>query len=68
MAGASPTPPISLRERSFQLAGAEEPLPKWLTVSFLLHGALITCMFTLSFFSPSPLPDQPVYTVDLIGG
>ena len=68
MAGAGPAPTISLRERSFQLAGAEERLPKWLTVSFLLHGALIACLFTVSFFSPSPLPDQPVYTVDLIGG
>jgi colicin import membrane protein len=68
MAGASPAPTISLRERSFQLAGAEERLPKWLTVSFLLHAALIACMFTVSFFSAPPLPDQPVYTVDLIGG
>ena len=68
MAEASPTPTISLRERSFQLAGAEERLPRWLTVSFVLHAALIACMFTVSFFSPSPLPDQPVYTVDLVGG
>jgi colicin import membrane protein len=68
MAGASPAPTINLRERSFQLAGAEERLPKWLTVSFLLHAALIACMFTVSFFPASRLPDQPVYTVDLIGG
>jgi colicin import membrane protein len=68
MAEASPAPTINLRERSFQLAGAEERLPKWLTVSFLLHAALIICMFAVSFFPPPRLPDQPVYTVDLIGG
>jgi len=68
MAGANPAPTISLHERSLPLAGAEERLPKWLTVSFLLHAALIVCMFTVSFFSPPVLPDQPVYTVDLIGG
>ncbi len=68
MAEASPAPTINLRERSFQLAGAEERLPKWLTVSFLLHAALIVCMFAVSFFPPPRLPDQPVYTVDLIGG
>ncbi len=68
MAGASPAPTISSRERSFQLAGAEERLPKWLTVSFVLHAALIACMFTTSFFTAPRLPDQPVYTVDLVGG
>lgn len=68
MAGASPAPTINLRERSFPLAGAEERLPKWLTVSFLLHAALIVCMFAVSYFPAPPLADQPVYTVDLIGG
>lgn len=68
MAGASPAPTIHLRERSLPLAGGEERLPKWLTVSFLLHAALIACMFTVSFFSPPVLPEPPVYTVDLIGG
>jgi colicin import membrane protein len=68
MAGASPAPTINLRERPFQLAGAEERLPKWLTVSFVLHAALIAGMFTTSFFTAPRLPDQPVYTVDLVGG
>ncbi|MSP40365.1 MAG: cell envelope integrity protein TolA [Deltaproteobacteria bacterium] len=68
MAEVSPTPTISLRERSLPLTGGEERLPKWLTMSFVLHGALIGCMFTMSFFSPAPVPEQPVYTVDLIGG
>ncbi len=68
MAAAGPAPTISLRERSFPLAGAEERLRKWLTVSFLLHAALIACLFTTSFFTAPRMPDQPVYTVDLIGG
>jgi len=68
MAEASPAPTIHLRERPFQFAGAEERLPKWLSVSFLLHAALIACMFTTSFFTAPRVPELPVYTVDLVGG
>jgi colicin import membrane protein len=68
MAGETPSPTISLRERSFPLAGAEERLPRWLVVSFLLHVVLIACIFVVPML-PSPAgPVHPVYVVDLIGG
>jgi colicin import membrane protein len=68
MAGETPSPTISLRERSFPLAGAEERLPRWLVVSFLLHVVLIACVFVVPML-PSPAgPVHPVYVVDLIGG
>ncbi len=68
MASEMPSPTISLRERSFSLAGAEERLPRWLVVSFLLHVALIACFF-LAPMLPAPTgPVHPVYVVDLIGG
>lgn len=68
MAGETPSPTISLRERSFPLAGAEERLPRWLVVSFLLHVVLIACVFVVPML-PSPSgPVHPVYVVDLIGG
>jgi len=68
MAGETPSPTISLRERSFPLAGAEERLPRWLVVSFLLHVVLIACVFVVPML-PSPAgPMHPVYIVDLIGG
>jgi colicin import membrane protein len=62
------SPTISLRERSLRLVGSEERLPKWLTLSALLHTALIACMFAISFMPSSIRPAPPVYTVDLIGG
>src|SRR6266508_1648620 len=68
MASEMPSPTISLRERSFSLAGAEERLPRWLVVSFLLHVVLIACFF-LAPMLPAPAgPVHPVYVVDLIGG
>lgn len=68
MAEQTPSPTLSLRDRSLPLSGGEERLPKWLTVSFLLHVALIVCLF-LSPLLPSPRePIHPVYTVDLVGG
>src|SRR6266545_4529591 len=68
MASEMPSPTISLRERSFSLAGAEERLPRWLVVSFLLHVALIACFF-LAPMLPAPTgPVHPVYVVDLIDG
>ncbi len=68
MASEMPAPTISLRERSFPLAGTEERLPRWLVVSFLLHVVLITCFF-LAPMLPAPAgPVHPVYVVDLIGG
>ena len=62
------SPTISLRERTLRLAGYEERLPKWLTLSFLLHTALIACMFAISFLPGSIRPAPPAYVVDLVGG
>ena len=64
--GSAPT--ISLRERSFPAMGAEDRLPKWLTLSLLGHGALIVCMFLVPLLPSTTPPASPVYTVDLIGG
>jgi len=68
MADESPAPTIRLRERSFPLIGEVDRLPKWLTVSLLIHGSLIACMFFVSFLPSTNPPAPPVYTVDLIGG
>jgi colicin import membrane protein len=68
MAGETPSPTISLRERSFPLVGSEDRLPRWLVVSLLLHLVLIACLFVVPML-PSPAgPVHPVYVVDLIGG
>src|SRR5688572_31004856 len=64
--GSAPT--ISLRERTFPAMGAEDRLPKWLTLSLLGHGALIVCMFLVPLLPNTTPPASPVYTVDLIGG
>jgi len=68
MAEQTSSPTISLRERTFALVGAEEQLPKWLTVSFALHALLIFTMFAVSFMPTSGPAAPPVYVVDLIGG
>ena len=68
MAEDGSAPPISLRERTFPILGAEDRLPKWLTLSLLGHGALIVCMFLVPLLPSTNLPAPPVYTVDLIGG
>lgn len=68
MAGDNGSPTISLRERSFPLVGAEERLPRWVTFSLIIHGALLL-LFVIAPFSSAPrLPSNPVYTVDLVGG
>ena len=68
MAGDNASPTISLRERSFPLAGAEERLPKWVTFSLIVHCSLLL-LFMVAPFSSSPrLSTNPVYTVDLVGG
>ena len=68
MAGDNASPTISLRERSFPLAGAEERLPKWVTFSLIVHCSLLL-LFVVAPFSSSPrLSTNPVYTVDLVGG
>jgi colicin import membrane protein len=64
--GSAPT--ISLRERTFPSIGAEDRLPKWLTLSLLGHGVLIVCMFLVPLLPSTNPPAPPVYTVDLIGG
>jgi TonB family protein len=68
MAGDNSSPTISLRERSFPLAGAEERLPKWVTVSLIVHVGL-ALLIVISPFTASPrVPTTPTYTVDLVGG
>jgi colicin import membrane protein len=68
MAEHPPSPTISVRERTFALVGAEDQLPKWLTVSLALHAVLISLMFAMSFIPSSAPPAPPVYVVDLLGG
>lgn len=68
MAEGSPAPTIHLHERTYSLVGAENGLPRWLTVSLLVHGALIAAMFAVSILPSSRTPIPPVYTVDLVGG
>lgn len=68
MAGDNSSPTISLRERSFPLAGAEERLPKWVTYSLIVHVALALLIVVAPFTSSPRLPTNPVYTVDLVGG
>lgn len=58
---------IALRERS-QSLGSSERLPKWLSVSFVIHVVLIACLFITPLIPSSRDPIHPVYTVDLVGG
>jgi colicin import membrane protein len=67
MAGDNASPTISLRERSFPVAGPQERLPKWVTVSLIAHCSLLL-LFVIAPFSSTPrLSTNPVYTVDLVG-
>ena len=59
---------LRARQRTFAGGGAEEELPKWLTVSFGLHVILIAMMFAVSLMPSARAPAPPVYVVDLIGG
>lgn len=68
MAGDNRSPTISLLERSLPLAGAAERLPKWVTFSLIVHGALLLLCVIAPFSSAPRLPTNPVYTVDLVGG
>jgi len=68
MAGDKASPTISLRERSFPLAGAEERLPKWVTFSLIVHCSLLLLFVVAPFSSTPRLSTNPVYTVDLVGG
>lgn len=68
MAGDNSSPTISLRERSFPLAGAEERLPKWVTYSLIVHVGLALIVFIAPFTSSPRLPANLAYTVDLVGG
>ena len=67
MADVVSSPTINLRERTRALVSADH-LPKWVTLSFVLHGVLIGLMLAVSIM-PSATPQvPPVYVVDLIGG
>ena len=68
MAGDNSSPTISLRERSFPLAGAEERLPKWVTVSLIVHIGLALLIVISPFTSSPRVSTNPTYTVDLVGG
>jgi colicin import membrane protein len=68
MAAGTPTPTISLRERSLPLGGAQEKLSKWLVYSLVLHGGLIAALFIVPFLPARSAREYPVYTVDLVGG
>jgi colicin import membrane protein len=68
VAAGTPTPTISLRERSFPLVGAQEKLSKWLVFSLLLHAGLIAGLFIMPFLPARSAREYPVYTVDLVGG
>ena len=68
MAGDNSSPSVSLRERSFPLAGAEERLPKWVTFSLIVHVGLALLIIIAPFTSSPRLPTTPIYTVDLVGG
>lgn len=67
MAETSPSPTISLRERSLSAEGSEERLRKWFVFSLLLHLVLIAGIF-LSPMLPADRRPVPVYVVDLVGG
>src|SRR5688572_7352698 len=67
MAETTPSPTLSLRDRSFSSVGAEERLRKWFVFSLLLHLLLIAGIF-LSRMLPADRPPMPVYVVDLVGG
>jgi colicin import membrane protein len=67
LAETTPSPTISLRERSFSAAGSEERLRKWFVYSLLLHLLFIAGMF-LSPMAPAERPPMPVHVVDLVGG
>jgi len=64
MAGDNSSPTISLRERSFPLAGAEERLPKWVTFSLIIHVGLALLIIISPFTSAPRVPTTPTYTVD----
>jgi colicin import membrane protein len=68
MAQSTPSPTISLRERPVPVASAEEPLPKWVILSLLLHVALIGALFLAPFLPTRREAMHETYTVDLIGG
>jgi len=68
VAAGTPTPTISLRERSIPLVGAQEKLSKWLVFSLLLHAGLIAGLFLMPFVPARSAREYPVYTVDLVGG
>jgi colicin import membrane protein len=67
LAETTPSPTISLRERSFSAVGSEERLRKWFVYSLLLHLLFIAGMF-LSPMAPAERLPMPVHVVDLVGG
>jgi colicin import membrane protein len=65
---ATTSSPFASSERTSALSGSQDRLPKWLTLSFALHGILIGLMFAVSIMPSAHPPAPPVYVVDLIGG
>jgi colicin import membrane protein len=59
---------VRVGERPLPHAHREERLSKWLVVSLIFHGALITSFFLAPFLPSQNRPSYPIYTVDLVGG
>jgi TonB family protein len=68
MAARSPTPTISLSERSLLSDSQPAKLSKWLFLSLLFHGMLVVSLFIVPFLPSRRVSAPPVYTVDLVGG
>ncbi len=68
MSGKASNPSISLRERKIDSDGGQEKLPKWLGLSFLLHGIFIIGLFLMPYWPTRTIVPPPIYTVDLVGG
>jgi colicin import membrane protein len=68
MAESMPSPTISLRERPLPASSGEERLPRWLTISLILHAALIASLFLAPFLPSRREPVHQSYVVDLVGG
>src|SRR5919108_1847082 len=68
MAAGTPTPTISLSERSLLTDSQPDKLPRWLFLSLLFHGLLVMALFIVPFLPSRRVSAPPVYTVDLVGG
>jgi colicin import membrane protein len=68
MSGETPAQAAMWRERASSSETGEERLSRWLFFSFVVHSALIVCLFLMPHLPSRSVPPAPVYTVDLVGG